>query len=325
MAIIDVTGIVTTKLKDWFPKMQANDTAINNQVINHVAGSADKHTTSHITNSSSVIGPTATDAINTLNDEIDALVLGASNATIGFYSINGSGTNAITGTFATLARFIGLKISLTIAATNTGAATFNLNSSGAVSIKTIDTLGVKHDLVGGEMTIGSKVLLEDDGTDYIIIANDNYKISRGLFTAANDFVLGASAGTPVKKTLAETQSILGITSHLADKLTAHNPEDPIAPTLLNSWVNYGSGYSTVGYWKDSMGMLHIKGNIKSGVLTSVAFNLPSGYRPSLDLVISVSSNNLFGYMYIRSNGDVVPFSGSNTSFSFDNISFRVGV
>jgi len=53
----------------------------------------------------------------------------------------------------------------------------------------------------------------------------------------------------------------------------------IAPTLGNSWVEYGSGNSPVGYMKDSMGFVQLRGLIKSGTTATPVFVLPVGYRP----------------------------------------------
>lgn len=54
----------------------------------------------------------------------------------------------------------------------------------------------------------------------------------------------------------------------------------IAPTLLNSWVNFGGGYSTVGYRKVGS-LVTIRGLVKGGVTTdgTEIFTLPAGFRP----------------------------------------------
>lgn len=55
-----------------------------------------------------------------------------------------------------------------------------------------------------------------------------------------------------------------------------------APALLNSWVNYGSGYSTAGYRKDASGLVHVRGFVKAGSASgAVIFTLPAGYRPGM--------------------------------------------
>ncbi|MWV44578.1 hypothetical protein GRF59_13165 [Paenibacillus sp. HJL G12] len=57
----------------------------------------------------------------------------------------------------------------------------------------------------------------------------------------------------------------------------------ITPTLLNGWVSYNnSGYTTVRFFKDSLGFVHIDGLIKNGSILAgtTVFVLPVGYRPS---------------------------------------------
>lgn len=55
----------------------------------------------------------------------------------------------------------------------------------------------------------------------------------------------------------------------------------IAPTLLNSWVNYGAGYTNANYYKDDFNIVRIQALLKSGVTTAgtILFTLPAGYRP----------------------------------------------
>jgi hypothetical protein len=97
----------------------------------------------------------------------------------------------------------------------------------------------------------------------------------------------------------------------------------IAPTLLNAWVNFGGTNADAGYTKDDFGFVHLRGRIKTGTLAQSAFILPVGFRPDKDLVIASVSNGAFGYLTIKSDGNVVIEAGSNTSFSLQNISFRV--
>lgn len=51
------------------------------------------------------------------------------------------------------------------------------------------------------------------------------------------------------------------------------------PTLINSWTNLGSGFQSAGYLKDPIGFVHLKGLITGGATNTVAFVLPTGYRP----------------------------------------------
>lgn len=51
------------------------------------------------------------------------------------------------------------------------------------------------------------------------------------------------------------------------------------PAFLNSWTNYGSGYTTARFRRDPHGRVYLAGLVKGGSATSV-FTLPVGYRPS---------------------------------------------
>ncbi len=94
-----------------------------------------------------------------------------------------------------------------------------------------------------------------------------------------------------------------------------------APTLLNSWANYGSGYSTAGYYKDAMGIVHLRGVVASG--SSTIFTLPAGYRPEFNGMFSTVTGLLnLGRIDVMSNGNVVFVAGSNIYASLDGITFR---
>lgn len=53
----------------------------------------------------------------------------------------------------------------------------------------------------------------------------------------------------------------------------------IAPTMTNSWVNYGGNYTTLAYRKIN-GVVHLRGLIKDGTINAAICTLPAGYRPS---------------------------------------------
>jgi hypothetical protein len=91
------------------------------------------------------------------------------------------------------------------------------------------------------------------------------------------------------------------------------------PVLVNSWVNFGSGYNNAGYTKDRVGVVHLRGRIKSGTLPGSAFILPVGYRPINDNLFGVESNSAYGMVWIKSSGEVYVNNGSNVSVSLDGI------
>jgi hypothetical protein len=58
------------------------------------------------------------------------------------------------------------------------------------------------------------------------------------------------------------------------------------PPFQNGWHNFGGGFSTGGFFKDALGIVHLKGNLTGGTGNgSTAFTLPEGYRPAEALVI----------------------------------------
>ncbi|WP_217597177.1 hypothetical protein [Cohnella sp. GbtcB17] len=89
----------------------------------------------------------------------------------------------------------------------------------------------------------------------------------------------------------------------------------IAPTLVNGWVNYGSGETVAGYYKDDRGYVFMRGLIKSGAIGQAAFTLPAGYRPDSPVRVSVNSNLAFGSLIISTDGRVIIDSGSSTSWT----------
>lgn len=99
-------------------------------------------------------------------------------------------------------------------------------------------------------------------------------------------------------------------------------ENIIAPTLLNSWVNQGTGVNTAGYWKDAFGIVHLQGQIKLGSTSAAAFTLPVGYRPPNQVQFEVSIYLTYGSVFIDAAGNVTPVVSANNQVSLEGITFR---
>lgn len=95
-----------------------------------------------------------------------------------------------------------------------------------------------------------------------------------------------------------------------------------APTLLNSWSNFGGGWTPARYMKDSHGFVHLDGLIANGTVPGAAFTLPAGYRPTEKCGFAVVANNAFGFVSIDAAGSVEVNSGNNTFVTLTGISFR---
>jgi hypothetical protein len=96
-------------------------------------------------------------------------------------------------------------------------------------------------------------------------------------------------------------------------------------TFQNSWVNYGGGWGSVAFFKDTNGIVHLRGLAMSGTCGNAAFTLPTGYRPGASLLLTVNTNQTFGRVDVQTNGGVVPGANggacNNTWVSFDGITF----
>ena len=99
-------------------------------------------------------------------------------------------------------------------------------------------------------------------------------------------------------------------------------QDWLTPTMLNGWVNYGSGLATCQYMKDSSGFVHLKGLVKNGTMNTSVFTLPVGYRPLDILHIGTASNNAYGQSEVYPSGDVWLDRGSNVWVSLSNVIFK---
>ena len=78
-----------------------------------------------------------------------------------------------------------------------------------------------------------------------------------------------------------------------------------APTFVNGWVDLGSVY-IARYAQDSMGNVFLRGLVKGGSnsVTSVIFTLPTGMRPSANLIFACALVGGVGRLEIGLNGDV---------------------
>jgi hypothetical protein len=109
-------------------------------------------------------------------------------------------------------------------------------------------------------------------------------------------------------------------------------DTPGQPQFQNSWSNNGGGFSTTAFYKDSQGVVHLKGTLVNSLDATIAFTLPPGYRPSQGLSLPIGSveppASGGGTMTIRANGEVLPDctpGGSTVCHpGIDGLTFRTG-
>jgi hypothetical protein len=93
--------------------------------------------------------------------------------------------------------------------------------------------------------------------------------------------------------------------------------------FLNNWHNYGFGWNDAGYYKDDMGIVHLKGLVAGGLANTTIFALPAGYRPSAQQLFVCSTNpNVAGRVDVTTAGGVTVVRGDSGWVSLDGLTFR---
>lgn len=117
-------------------------------------------------------------------------------------------------------------------------------------------------------------------------------------------------------------SLEGLLADMRPIPPQYRVEQFIAPTLLNSWVNFGTPYNNAGYARDSLGFVYLRGVVTAGAMLSPMFRLPAGYRPANEELLTGGSRDDFGRIDILPTGDVVPKFGTNVYVSLDGLRFK---
>ena len=88
------------------------------------------------------------------------------------------------------------------------------------------------------------------------------------------------------------------------------------PTMESSWVDYHADYQGASYFKDSEGMVHLRGLIKDGSSAGATmFTLPSGYRPALREIFNTRSSTGSCKIDVYPTGIVEAGTGGSTSWT----------
>lgn len=146
-------------------------------------------------------------------------------------------------------------------------------------------------------------------------------------SAAGDLIVGGTAGATSRLAVGTRVDAF---NYQALTCAASGPTEQwtgdtawTAVTYQNSWVDFGAPYGAGAFRKDAMGFVHLKGVIKSGTPTSVAFTLPSGYRPlSTRAFLSSDGGTNLGDVEIASTGTAtIKGTGLGAACLLDGITF----
>lgn len=172
--------------------------------------------------------------------------------------------------------------------------------------------------------VGDKNLDETLGevTAQLAQTQKNFDTAVGAVTVDSEVVLARGDKTTLGVRLGETD---GRISKLETEKANKKQEAWITPTLINGWVSESSEeFSQVGYMKDEMGFVHLKGQVTGTTIDTQVFSLPTGYRPADKyLRFPTNSNNgQLGALWIGSSGTVTINKGPIYSVSLNGIIFK---
>jgi len=92
------------------------------------------------------------------------------------------------------------------------------------------------------------------------------------------------------------------------------------PAFQNSWTNFGNGYTSMAFAKDSLGFVHLKGTVTGGTFLAPVFTLPAGYRPEQNLFMPVAEQ--IGALVLTTGEVEIEQEGTNANAGFDGLSFK---
>ena len=188
-------------------------------------------------------------------------------------------------------------------------AAFNAGTNGT-SLMTLDVSG-NLSVLGTISPAGSEtnkdLVLKAKGTGKV-------KIDSSAIITGN-----VGIGTTDTKAKLDVNGDVNVSGKITVK--SITTSDWIAPTLENNWLNWGTPDGPAGYFKDSLGIVHLRGIVKNGSGSTI-FTLPDTYRPAYKEVHAVLASAVLGRVDIKPNGEVVVITGSYSWISLDGITFR---
>lgn len=102
---------------------------------------------------------------------------------------------------------------------------------------------------------------------------------------------------------------------------------PLAPYLVNSWVEYdATNYDSPYFIKDENGLVKFGGALKNGTGSAPAFSVactvPAAYRPSKAVFVGLPNGSNYGSGYMDASGNLTPTKLiDNTNITLSSVSY----
>ncbi len=99
------------------------------------------------------------------------------------------------------------------------------------------------------------------------------------------------------------------------------------PAFGSGWSNHDASETSAGFYKDPLGVVHLKGVVSRTGGSDIAFTLPAGYRsskatclPTVRVIPTVEVR----YACIPADGTIAPSGATDGTFLLDGMTFRAG-
>jgi hypothetical protein len=94
------------------------------------------------------------------------------------------------------------------------------------------------------------------------------------------------------------------------------------PIFENAWVNHTPGtFATAAFYKDAMGVVHLKGLVKNGTGGAAVFTLPVGYRPTAQHSFATDSGTavVHSQLAVLASGAVIVSLGAGATNAYASL------
>ena len=95
---------------------------------------------------------------------------------------------------------------------------------------------------------------------------------------------------------------------------------PATPWLVPALLNSYTVQRTVGYYRDALGIVRLRGAVTGGAADAVLV-LPAGYLPDQSWYFATDHAGAYGRVIVDTGGNVTSDVGGHTSVSLDGIAF----
>jgi hypothetical protein len=148
------------------------------------------------------------------------------------------------------------------------------------------------------------------------------KVKNEAITAAK-VKKGTLTGAQINASTLGTVPVANLANSVAPPEPWHEIGQPGQPLFMNNWSNFETGTSTAAFYKDTLGVVHLKGIIEGSKDSTAAFFLPVGFRPAKFSSFPTVSTSPLAVITVGPNGEVRPACNvSGCAPPLDGITFR---